>query len=611
MDLFGDILGGIDKIVGWVGDAIGNALGNFFGKILYYITTALCSILKIVYSFFTVFSGQQKVSYDGRKQYLINIFFGNERVTQVYWGMAAIAFLFIIVMTIFAVIKKTMDFGEKEQRSFGNILMTAVKSVLTIALLSVVMTTMLNLTNVLVDRISYLFDHAGSLDEKTEMEFTDEQRAAMGRIYHTIGNYSLNPSYNSRYNLNSCYNEIRGDLALLQADGVFSFYYDTDNGKTWQSELLNLAKSADPTVEMPLDDMNSTDVILLDIMETMRTNKNFYPVESVKRKTYDNSGETVSLDRIIFLMGTLDAANNKKFNEDPSVTDGLRGPFYYGEQSIYSMSDVQSAFDVGIGGISYLMIVILVWFTLKNLATCILTCIARIFTLLGLYIVAPPVIATMPLDNGEKFKQWTTSAIVQMFNVFGCIIPMRLVILFIPMVLDNKLVLFDSPTMNLLAKALLIVGAIEASNRFSNILTGILANNAGFAAVNAGDMRGVAQRTFGKVAGAIGGAAKFGADATGLGAAGRWAGGKIGDAASYIGKKGGLVVGSLRGAYNLVKGTTEGQIKSRQEAVSLERLKRDEKQFADEKKEEKSQNRPIPKAGGGQMDYPADVGEDD
>ena len=47
----------------------------------------------------------------------------------------------------------------------------------------------------------------------------------MGRIYNTIGNHSMNPSYNSRYNINKCYNEIRGDLQYLDRTGMFEVYY--------------------------------------------------------------------------------------------------------------------------------------------------------------------------------------------------------------------------------------------------------------------------------------------------------------------------------------------------------------------------------------------------
>ncbi len=606
MDLLDGLLGGIDNIVGWIGDAIGNALGNFFGKILYYIVTAICSIVKVMYNFFTVFSGQRMVSYDGKQQYLINIFFGNPQVNNLYWGMAVIAMVFIIALTIIAVIRKSMDMQGKQQQSLGAILMNAFKSFLIILLLSAVMSAVINLTNVLVDRVTFLFNHAATLGDEKEMDFTDEQYATMARIYNTIGNYSLNTAYSSRYNLNNCYNEIRPDLLKLQEEGVFSFYYDDENGenKTWQSELQKLVQQQDPAYEIAIDDRTAIDTILLDIMKTLRTNKNFYPVSHIERGFVEGDEEDVSLDRVIFLLGTLGAAKNSRYNQQPSITDSLRGPFYYGEKSIYSYSDFSEAFEVDMGHMSYIMIGLLAFFTIKNLATCIFNCIGRIFTLLGLYIIAPPIAAVTPLDNGEKFKQWTTSTVVQMFSIFGCIIPMRLVIMFVPMVMDSRLELFDSLTMNLMGKGLLIVGAVEAANRFSSIVTGILANNAGYEAVRAGDMSGFAQKTFGKVGRAATAAVGAAANATGVGAAGRFIGGKLSDAWNYTSKKGGLVLGSIRGARALYRGTTEGQLKSRQEHVNRRQLVKAEKELGlrnnngpyeeEFKKAKENQNKEIP-----------------
>ena len=544
--------------------------------------------MKIVYDFFSVFAGIQKVEYDGSKSYLINIFFGNRRVSNIYWGMALIGLIFIIAFLILAVIRKIFDINDKKQQSLGTILLSGGKSALTILLLTAAMSAVLNITNLLVDKVSLLFDRSDSLNMEDRIDFTDEHYAAMARVMNTIGNFSLNASYNSRYNLNSCYNEVRADLLYLQNEGVFEFYYDEEDGPTWQSALQKLVRSADPRVEMKIDDYNDASRTILEIMEILKTDASFYPVSYAERSQADISASSVSLDRVIFLLGTLDAAKNPKFNEDPSLTDGVRGPFYYGEDgdrpSIYSIDDVSDAFNIGISGISYLLIGLVAFITLKNLTLCIFNCIARIFNLLGLYIIAPPLIATSPLDDGEKFKQWMTSAVVQMFGIFGSIIPMRLVILFIPMIFDAKLVLFaGSSTMNILAKGLLILGAIEAANRFGSILTGILANNAGYEAVRAGDMKDYSGKVFGRARGAVTGAATMAANATGLGAAGRYIGSKASSAANTISDKGGLVVGSIRGIMNWRsesnRKSQDAETQKRQNAVNAARLEADERHY--------------------------------
>lgn len=555
----------VNAVVEFVGDQISEALSTFFGKIMYYLTSALLYLLKVVYEFFAVFSGSSKIKYDGSENYLINIFFGNRSINNIYWGMALIGILFALVFAILAVIRKSFDLGDNHQKPISSILMNVGKSILGILLLSSVMSATLNITNLLIERVNFIFDNADSLDKKTEMTFTDEQFATMARIYNTIGNYSLNSSANSRFNLNSCYNAIRGDLISLQRDGVFDFYYSDKDAEgtfapTWQSELQKIIEARDPRVEMKLDDKNTVTAIA-DIMEILKTNDAFYPLSEIRRVT-NPSGAAISLDRIVFLMGTLDAAKDSYFNEEPMLTDAVRAPFYYGEKSIYSIGDVSNTFNIMISGISYLMIILITFFTLKNITVCIFNCIARIFNLLSLYIIAPPIFATMPIDDGAKFKQWVQTAVIQLFSIFGTIIPMRLVIMFIPMILDSKLVLFDSVTMNILAKALLIVGAVEAANRFSAILTGILSGNAGYAAIQSGDMRGVAANVFRGAAGIVGGAVTGTASAavnlSGLGTAGRWAGDKLGKAADAVGgainERGGILGATGYGIYRMFKG---------------------------------------------------------
>lgn len=574
-----------EDVVYFLFDGLNTLFGDFLGMVCYEIVSILCYLLKILYDFFSVFAGMKTVTYNGSQQYLIHIFFGNTLINDVYWAMALVGVVIVFVMLIIAVIRKAADINGKQQASYGSMLVSAGKNILTILLMSTIMNVSISLTNVLIQQVGYIFDHAGTYSHTRTHTFTNEELAAMARIYNTIGNYSLNDSYNSRYNLNSCYNEIRGDLQYLYECGIFEFNYDGGE-ETWQSGLQKLMMASNPNFDVKIDAYTSTSAQVLALMETVKKNTSFKPIEKISVHYGVNYGggadSEVSLDRVLFLIGTLDAANSSAYNKNPSLTDALRGPFYYGEKSIYDKKQVREAFDISFDGISYLMIAIMVWLTMKNLTVCIFNCIARIFNLLGLYIIAPPIIATSPLDNGEKFKQWITSTVVQMFGIFGSIIPMRLVIMFIPIVLDNNLIFFEKFTVNILAKAVLIVGAVEAANKFSGILTGILANSAGYASVMAGDMRGTASKAFSTVAGGagkvLGGAAKAAATVSGLSTVKDKIGAKASAFAGHLRNHGGIW-GTWGGATALKAGwnaQTEGSKKERQEKVAEARLKKDE-----------------------------------
>ena len=144
--------------------------------------------------------------------------------------------------------------------------------------------------------------------------------------------------------------------------------------------------------------------------------------------------------------------------------------------------------DFELSEINYIILFIVAFKMIWDLAVIIINCVARLFNMIFLYIIAPPFIATIPLDEGGKLKQWTTAFTVQCFSVFGSIIAMRVLLLFIPIVIDSKLVLLPNSSLNLLAKMVLILGGMSTAKRASSVITGILADNAGMQAIHAGDM---------------------------------------------------------------------------------------------------------------------------
>ena len=461
---------------------------NVIPTLEYAIASGLCWIIDILDSFFGVMSGQVQVSYNKQPYYLINVFFENASVRNAYWAMALLGILLCFVFAIIAVAKKTVDAGDKMRQGMGDILTGLFKGIIIIVSLTFIMTMTLDLTNALLQRVTYAFNHSEDIDKPVTITYTDEEYAAMARVLNTIGNYSLNPSYNSRYNINSCFNEIRTDLQFLKEKGAFALHYVTDenNPVSWQSELQKIVNAADLSRDLKLDvyDAGVTNAIV-SLMKTMQQNSSFAPLQSYERKYVSNSSK-VPLDRLIFLMCTMDAAKNPAFNDSPTVGDELRGAYYTGEKSIYNLESVFADFEIS--KINFIVLIAVAFKLIWDYAVIIINCVARIFNLLLLYLIAPPCIATLPLDEGGKMKQWTTAFVIQCFGVFGTIIAMRVMLLFIPIVIDNNLLLFDNYVLNLMAKVIIILGGMETAKRASGMVTGILADNAGMQAITASDM---------------------------------------------------------------------------------------------------------------------------
>ena len=507
----------IDTILNGLFDVIYSVmqlvLDSFVGRLLYYVETGLCKIVGMLDQMFKIFSGIDKVSYDGAEDYLINIFFNNESITNVYWGMALIGIAMVFGFAIAAVVRKMFDSSGRMQTSLGQIVTAALRSIFLILGMSAIMVIVLNSTNVLMQQINYVFNDPKNLDLPETKTYNHEEYAAMGRALNTIGNYALNPSYSSRYNINSCFNDIRSDLYYLQGAQVFRYYYttvDADGNEvnTWQSVLQKIANSHDLRSDLKLDvNYDAVTSAILSAMDVLRNDPSFRPLESYTRVT--PSEGMLPLDRYLFLMGTMHAAKNNIYNEKAELTDPVRGPYYSGEKNIYNLSQVSSDFDVGFAT-DYLVVFISAIALIFDLITIILNCIARMFNMLFLYLIAPPIFATQPFDGGGKTKQWLTAFIVQAFSVFGTVIAMRLLLILLPIVTSSKLVLFQNAMLNTMSKLVLIYGLFEVSKKATGLLTGILADSAGWQSVQAGDMAGSAGKLIGGVTGAakaVGGAA--------------------------------------------------------------------------------------------------------
>ena len=492
-------------------------------KILFVLLKLFLWLIDKLSQLFMVFSGLRSVQYNGENNTILQVFFGSKAINTVYWGMALIGIALCFGFAIFAVTRKMFDANGKVQSSLGQILTDMLKSIIIILSMSAILNLTITGTDVLMRQINALFNEAYGSSKDYTVEFTDDQLSAMGRVLLTVANYGENPSYRSRYNLNACFNEIRPDLLYLKNQGVLDYDYPlheytgaaiTGDVNTWQNVCQRLGNAADLRYELPADDYNEH--VAKAIEETLRimdTDASFKPLKSFTVKGSGVSSSDAPFDRIIFLTAGLDAANNKQFNGgNANLTDSLRRPWYNGTKSLYDMEyevngrlvewdsndEIDNDFDTGFTKYNYLIAFVLCIATTLSLLTILLNLGGRIFNLLVLYVIAPPALATAPLDGGGKTKQWTISFIIQVLSVFGSVIAMRLLLVFVPVIYDPELLFFpDNAILNFIAKAALLLAAFAGSMKASTLINGILSDTAGMASAQAADFSGTAAKLLG------------------------------------------------------------------------------------------------------------------
>lgn len=463
------------------------ALLIFINQILFAIEGLICKLIDILFDTFQIFAGIKTVLYNGNQDYLINVFFSNDVITAVYWGMAAIGVALTFGFAVASVIRKIFDHtGEKVKATYGQILLNIFKSILLILLMTAIVSATINATGTLMQVVDDLFNNAEELAQPSSITFNDEDFATMFRIMNTIGNYSMNPACENRFNMNACFNAVRNDMQLLDGTGAFNFSY-AGAEDSWQYALTLLFNSSNVYEDLPIDSYNEATINAVSYcMDQIRTNKNFKPLERYDAK-YSKANLGAMLGRTIMLTASFNAAKNSVYNESASVTDSLRLPYYAGAKDIYDWGTVDDDFNITLFDWNHLIVLVISYFVVKEMAIIIINCVARIFNIILLYLTAPGFIAAMPLDDGGKFKQWTTAFIIQSLSIFGSIFAVRLLMIFIPIVMAPQLVIFSNSFANAVAKLALLVGICVTSERASGMISGILADNAGYQSIMAGD----------------------------------------------------------------------------------------------------------------------------
>ena len=455
-------------------------LQSFFGWLFLIIFQMLLRIVDILERFFDVFAGTAPVYYKGKENYLFDLFLSNQAITNLFWAMAIIAIVISFGFCIVAVARKVTDVSGTSKHTIGQIMSNFIRSLLVILLLNLCVTAAFKVTSVIFDRINYSLEHTGTMRDEQEKTYTEEEFATMVRILATMGNYAANPSAESRYNVNACFNAIRGEMITLYESGCFNYDFPVvQTGKhTWQSALAQVAKSANLNEDLQLDTYYPTvqDAVTLCFNE-LKTNSTFKPQETAVRGTTITEKMTTAM--MIFLVSSMGAEENEQFING-GFDDALRRSYINGEKDFLSFGDVYE--DFAITQINYLIGIIAALACILFLAKVILMFIVRMLNLILLYVVSPLFASSMSLDEGSRFQNWTQSFVMQLLAAYAGVVMMRIYLLVVPIVVNSDLKFFEPGTyashLTIYGQLLFVLAGAWAVSRATNLISGALTGHA-------------------------------------------------------------------------------------------------------------------------------------
>ncbi len=240
----------------------------------------------------------------------------------------------------------------------------------------------------------------------------------------------------------------------------------------------------------------------------------------------------------VFFKGTGQTPGSKPINVDSSFSSVV-------ELGLWTITDEQqisnfSKFNVPlvwyyydlwffnyIVGFAFLIIAI------KLFIDIILGLMKRIIEMVALFIISPPFIATMPLDEGKSFNKWRESFLQKALSVFACIIGMNLLFLIFPYLNQIKLfpetgdIAIVTALLNLMISSLMIIVGLTVINTFLAMVSKM---------IGAEDAAEAGGKLTEKVGSLVAGAARLTGGAAGL-AMKAMGGGLAGKGARAIGKK--------------------------------------------------------------------------
>ena len=95
---------------------------------------ASCKIIDDLTKLLEVFSGVKKVVYGNEDMFLVDVFFNNNAINNVYWGMALVGIAMCFGFAVFAVTRKMFDASGRVQASLGQIVTDTIKTIFIINL---------------------------------------------------------------------------------------------------------------------------------------------------------------------------------------------------------------------------------------------------------------------------------------------------------------------------------------------------------------------------------------------------------------------------------------------------------------------------------------------
>ena len=416
------------------------AIEKMFAKLLFWLYDMLDALSEI----FGVLAGTEKLEYDGGNQTLIDIFLSHETVTQVFLALLLVSVAVCALCMVAGVVKGIIAIRAENRHSPMHTVGLGFTAFIATFAMVIVLFAGITFSNELLQVINkyVLSDGNATLSQRL---FDISVEKSYTKIYADAGDCEIRVSYVLTYQGEE-YTDIETDNEgsyYITSLGIWVTGTEYDSLEMTESLIYGGTSYPDYYAIYDEDDVLDSYVIY----------SGSYDDNGVWQRDYvsgyntyvDSDGNTV-----YYTASDIDFSTTS-VNTVFGVHKKTLGLFEDGDKS-YTRSPMVflDSFNMWT---AYLTVVIIIFALLWSM----LGLVKRLYDIVMLYLVMPIITATIPLDEGARFKTWRDTVVSKVILAYGTILAVNVFLLIVPIIGGLEITGLSS-TVNTIFKMLLYIG---------------------------------------------------------------------------------------------------------------------------------------------------------
>lgn len=437
---FGQIMGFFSVI----GDLINGAFGWLWRLIYAILVLAIGRICDICQLLFRKFAGLDTVRYANKQTDgdIVMALINDKSVQNVFWAMLVLAVLLLLITTFVATIKT--EFNKDGKNSKKPVFQGAIRAMANFVLIPVIIMFGMFMGNALLKAI----DGATSVSNRTSLS---SQIFLVGAYNANRARSYCNITYKTNGQIESVVYTNEGSGSKIQSFGKILVGGETTNTNAGTANfgIFYDNVTAGYTAADKIDDAFSSNLTLT---------QNDLSSLNASQRSLDYSAQRFYYGGWFF--DDIATAGEYGTTDRPSITFSIYNislVYYYYDLAPIAFDYISSTFSLIVCAYVYI--------------TTILGLIKRLFMMVTLFVISPPITALYPLDGGKALGNWRSAFISETLAAYSTVVVMNVFQMLLPLIMKIQLFSRSDLGKNWLLDALLLGGvSIDFMNRIGVML---------------------------------------------------------------------------------------------------------------------------------------------